>query len=330
MPGIAIASRGPVRTVMLIGEVPWEEMTASFSTGLRARRSFWRSFFCKERGLAPTSSKCRTIMIANAASGTRGGLIIGDLGLPIDVRFPHVYDLGAEWTSRWDCLSSTPRGSAGRVCSAPKTSRFCKRVCRWAGQSGRNRTGRGPCTAATMLRWASDYLAENIRYASVPSELSGAAAFLDAHHAAGLLARSRHARTPLRRPGAAGAAVTQSPCEHSLDSLLSDAAAGARLPSTTDFACTNRRRTCSILGQAADASPAVACIRDGVVTYIIDRNVNYTNACTTACHSATFYRPPGDDRIYTLNRDELARQTAGDRRAGWHPGSAPGWRESGA
>jgi len=28
VPGIAIASRGPVRTVLLLGEVPWEEMDA--------------------------------------------------------------------------------------------------------------------------------------------------------------------------------------------------------------------------------------------------------------------------------------------------------------
>jgi predicted solute-binding protein len=27
VPGVAIASRGPVRTVVLVGEVPWEEMT---------------------------------------------------------------------------------------------------------------------------------------------------------------------------------------------------------------------------------------------------------------------------------------------------------------
>jgi cyclic dehypoxanthinyl futalosine synthase len=61
------------------------------------------------------------------------------------------------------------------------------------------------------------------------------------------------------------------------------------------------------LGLAADARRRALHPR-GVVTYIIDRNVNYTNACTTACQFCNFYRPPGDDRIYTLTRDELAHK----------------------
>ena len=30
---------------------------------------------------------------------------------------------------------------------------------------------------------------------------------------------------------------------------------------------------------------------DGVVTYIIDRNINYTNFCTEYCTFCAFYRP---------------------------------------
>ena len=33
-----------------------------------------------------------------------------------------------------------------------------------------------------------------------------------------------------------------------------------------------------------------------VVTYIIDRNVNYTNVCYTDCDFCAFYRRPGDRR----------------------------------
>ena len=32
------------------------------------------------------------------------------------------------------------------------------------------------------------------------------------------------------------------------------------------------------------------------VTFIIDRNLNYTNICTTDCDFCAFYRPPGDAR----------------------------------
>jgi cyclic dehypoxanthinyl futalosine synthase len=34
----------------------------------------------------------------------------------------------------------------------------------------------------------------------------------------------------------------------------------------------------------------------GRITFIIDRNLNYTNICTTDCDFCAFYRPPGDAR----------------------------------
>ncbi len=43
-----------------------------------------------------------------------------------------------------------------------------------------------------------------------------------------------------------------------------------------------------------------------VVTYVIGRNLNYTNVCWVRCKFCAFYRPPGSDEGYTLSRDELA------------------------
>ena len=34
----------------------------------------------------------------------------------------------------------------------------------------------------------------------------------------------------------------------------------------------------------------------GEVTYIVDRNINYTNVCVTDCNFCAFYRKPGDTR----------------------------------
>jgi len=39
---------------------------------------------------------------------------------------------------------------------------------------------------------------------------------------------------------------------------------------------------------------------DGVVTYIIDRNINYTNYCNAFCSFCAFYRPPGHEEGYVL------------------------------
>ena len=56
------------------------------------------------------------------------------------------------------------------------------------------------------------------------------------------------------------------------------------------------------VGMAADA------IRrrihpEGVVSYIIDRNINYTNFCTEYCSFCAFYRPMGHAEGYILSHD---------------------------
>ncbi|MEO0660851.1 MAG: cyclic dehypoxanthinyl futalosine synthase [Planctomycetota bacterium] len=48
----------------------------------------------------------------------------------------------------------------------------------------------------------------------------------------------------------------------------------------------------------------------GVVTYIIDRNVNPTNVCLTDCGFCAFYRSPGDVDSYVLSRDEIYGKVA--------------------
>jgi cyclic dehypoxanthinyl futalosine synthase len=47
---------------------------------------------------------------------------------------------------------------------------------------------------------------------------------------------------------------------------------------------------------------------DGVVTYIIDRNVNYTNVCVARCNFCAFYRPVGHADGYVLGFAEIYRK----------------------
>ncbi len=41
------------------------------------------------------------------------------------------------------------------------------------------------------------------------------------------------------------------------------------------------------------------------VTYVIGRNLNYTNVCWVRCKFCAFYRPPGSEEGYTLGREEI-------------------------
>ncbi|MFY8215042.1 MAG: dehypoxanthine futalosine cyclase, partial [Chthoniobacterales bacterium] len=42
-----------------------------------------------------------------------------------------------------------------------------------------------------------------------------------------------------------------------------------------------------------------------IVTYIIDRNVNYTNVCNVYCKFCAFYRTEKDADHYVLSLDEI-------------------------
>jgi len=62
-----------------------------------------------------------------------------------------------------------------------------------------------------------------------------------------------------------------------------------------------------LLGQLADAVRARKHPQ-GVVTYIIDRNVNYTNVCVAKCNFCAFYRPVGSPEGYVLGFEEIFRK----------------------
>ncbi len=47
---------------------------------------------------------------------------------------------------------------------------------------------------------------------------------------------------------------------------------------------------------------------EGVVTYVVDRNINYTNICFSVCNFCAFYRKPGHPDGYVLSYEEIFRK----------------------
>jgi cyclic dehypoxanthinyl futalosine synthase len=91
-----------------------------------------------------------------------------------------------------------------------------------------------------------------------------------------------------------------------LDNIVSKVQAGERL-SGDEALELYRRAPTSVLGRLADAV-RVRKHPDGIVTYIIDRNVNYTNVCVAKCNFCAFYRPVGSAEGYVLSFDEIFRK----------------------
>jgi cyclic dehypoxanthinyl futalosine synthase len=253
------------------------------------------------RGLSPRFESVAHDLIVDQVGGRRGALVIGDACFTASERFAHVYDLGAEWDRQVGLpfLNAAWIGRPGVV--EPGDVELLQESLALGLAS------RDEIAQSFALRDGADaglyrrYFHQNIHYGLGAAELCGAAAFFDRAQRAGLLRRKPALKlyTGKVQRKVVGPGRT-------IDSLLTDASSGARL-APADGARLYESASLHDLGQAADARrrqlhPA------GVVTYIVDRNVNYTNACTTACQFCNFYRPPGDSRAGTLTRDELAQK----------------------
>ncbi|MBI3868342.1 MAG: dehypoxanthine futalosine cyclase [Verrucomicrobia bacterium] len=68
------------------------------------------------------------------------------------------------------------------------------------------------------------------------------------------------------------------------------------------------------LGALADRRRNLAKARayddrgNDIVTYIVDRNINYTNVCNVYCKFCAFYRTEKDDDAYVITHDEIDRK----------------------
>jgi len=98
----------------------------------------------------------------------------------------------------------------------------------------------------------------------------------------------------------------------SLDSLLQKVWDGARISPAE--ALKLYHLPLEELGALADRRRHLAKANDfngrgnDIVTYIVDRNVNYTNVCNVYCKFCAFYRTEKDDDSYVISFDEMDRK----------------------
>jgi cyclic dehypoxanthinyl futalosine synthase len=89
-----------------------------------------------------------------------------------------------------------------------------------------------------------------------------------------------------------------------IDSILETAADGRRI--CADEALLLAENTpLAALGMGADKRRR-ALHPGNRVSYIVERNINYTNVCNVYCRFCAFYRAPGREGGYTLSKEQLA------------------------
>ncbi|OLB73329.1 MAG: dehypoxanthine futalosine cyclase [Actinobacteria bacterium 13_2_20CM_2_71_6] len=91
-----------------------------------------------------------------------------------------------------------------------------------------------------------------------------------------------------------------------LDDILQRGADGGRI-SPEEALLLYTEAPFHALGEAADAVRRRR-YPDGIVTYIIDRNINYTNVCVTACKFCAFYRAPKHEEGWSHPMAEILRR----------------------
>lgn len=85
--------------------------------------------------------------------------------------------------------------------------------------------------------------------------------------------------------------------------ILDKALAGQRLTAEDGVALLKSSELIAI-GQAANIVRQ-RLHPENKVTFVIDRNINYTNVCQTRCRFCAFYRNENDPDAYVLSRDEI-------------------------
>jgi len=326
VPGIAIGSDGPVTTVLLAGEqspVVWDEVfldTASRTSQILAK------IILAERGIHPKFTPMPAADGLAAARGTKGALVIGDRGF--DVQANQVLDLGREWTHLTGLPMVYAVWAARPGVLAPED---VAEIARAAQQGLGMRT---EIAQAFAREKGGDpekyrrYLTHRIRFGLGPYEVQGLEAFLAraAKHGFAPETKLRFADDLVR--------TVRARRHVALDTALSKGAEGERLDAD-EAELLDEKAPLLELGLAADARRR-ALHPDGVVTYIVSRNVNYTNVCTTACHFCAFYRPRGHSEAYVLTREQLAEKIEGTLavggielllQGGLHPDLGIGWYE---
>jgi cyclic dehypoxanthinyl futalosine synthase len=301
--GMAIGGRGAVRSVIIVSERPVDDLT-ELSLDLSSRTSVVLARLllrARRAGKEPRLVGGTPEEALASVKGAHGALVIGDPALAACHRFPHVFDLGQAWLEH----SGLPFVFAAWCGRAGALEEDDERVLRDAKERGLAHRDAFADAHANRTSLPADflrtYLRDAIRYELGDEERAGLERFF-AEAADGRLLPRATVRFFDDDRVSAKTARTKVP----LDTLLARAEEGERL-SAAEGERLAAEGSLFDLGLAADA------VRkrkhpDGVVTYIVDRNVNYTNVCTTSCRFCAFYRPVGHPEGYVLSREVLGQK----------------------
>ena len=323
VPEIGIGCRGPVETVVLVADCELEDIERVWLDDASRTSAVLVQLLLREMGIHPEFIPVAHGDGAELVVGRDAALIIGDAAFGLAERFSTHRDLGEWWLEQTGLPFVFAFWAARPGALEPvhvdalqwARDRSLEKFAEAIAEDYRNeRVARG--APALPVNHYANYLRRRIRYSLETHQREGLVEYLTRAREGGLLTipgLERDDEVHVQFAGGLGSASLRAARRQRgpmrVDDLLARAAAGERLDLAEGIYLHDRADVMA-LGRAADARRQ-ALHPEGVVTYIIDRNVNYTNVCVTRCKFCNFYVPPtAKTGKYTLTREQLRQKFA--------------------
>ncbi len=306
--GPCVSSRGSVASVVLVSHFPpqfWQKLlldSASRSSALLADMYFHYSPYTK-----PQKKRVATCKIQEELNKTPHGaaLLIGDIALQEKHSYPYVIDLGEFYEDKFERPFVYALWAALPGEFTSKLQEILRRCFR-RGLAAREEIAKKWALENDYsdLSTCLDYLQHNIHYTFDEEVRESANQYLALLHVLGKAPATEVSFCPLSPKKEI---LSLGKPSRTIDSILSDGAQGVRL-SAKDGIRLFKEAPLAELGRAAHAR-RLSLSDPKIVTYIIERNINYTNVCNIYCRFCAFYRRPGHKEGYTLSKSEIAEKT---------------------
>jgi cyclic dehypoxanthinyl futalosine synthase len=317
IPGLGVACHGPVHSIRLYHRVPLSDIrTVALDEGSRSGAALARVVLEEFEGVAPTYEPMPPHLEAMLGA-CDAALLIGDAALLARKGVAPYVDLGERWRDRTGLgfvfAMWTRRSGLHDDCAAMLDASLA------AGEAEMDDIVEEVHRSRDIPRdEARAYLTEQIQYRLTPAATLGLSLFVEIAKRRGIFPPA--AAVP---PGAQPATCR-------------GATAGRDEPRPYTVSDVEHLL---LHGRLLDLGAMADRVRfrlhpEPVVTYVKDRNVNYTNVCVSRCRFCAFWRAPDDPEAYVLSTDEVLRKVAelvdagGTQllmQGGLHPDLGLGW-----
>ena len=281
LPRVCVSSEGAIDSIQLVTRMPFGQVRSVAVTPESATSVVLTRILLPKAEIVPLG------MDADAK------LLIGDAALrsAFEDPTPH-FDLGKLWLERtglpmvfavWAAPEPVVEGLIELEHALVASVRLARSEPERLAQQASEAYGYPPGFLARYF--------EKLRYSFGPRDRAGLYTFLEMARDAGELAHVPELR--FVREEVPGVTVTAEPVP-SVDEVLEKALDGERV-TDEDAIALLRSRDLVAVGRVANEIRS-RMTDPSKVTFIIDRNLNYTNVCVTDCDFCAFYRRPGDVR----------------------------------